>query len=160
RADREFLAAADSRRRHDSVRHLRLLSDAPSARGARRRGEPRLVGAHVSDDVRRADRVRARVPFVSGRVSALLARAVIAAAAVAELVAGIRYGTFAASDHDPYGYVSQADAMARGALRVDQRFARAMSWPDAALTFCPPGWRPGTADGFIVPVYSPGLPIA
>ena len=38
-----------------------LLPDAQAAGRSRRRGEPRLVGAHVPNDVRRADRVRARV---------------------------------------------------------------------------------------------------
>src|SRR5207247_9818795 len=40
---------------------VRLLPDAAAARGPRGRREPCLVGAHVSDDVRGADRVRARV---------------------------------------------------------------------------------------------------
>ena len=50
-----------ARHRHDGVRPLRLLPDAQAAGGSRRRGEPRLVGAHVSNDVRGADRVCARV---------------------------------------------------------------------------------------------------
>ena len=71
---------------------------------------------------------------------------------------GVHHGTFAAADSDPYGYVSEADLIARGALRIDQRFASAMPWPHPELTFSPPGYRPA-ADGFIVPVYSPGLPM-
>ena len=47
------------------VRPLRLLSDAASAGGSRGRGEPRLVGAHVSDDVRRPGRLRARLPVLT-----------------------------------------------------------------------------------------------
>ena len=50
---------------HDRLRALCLLSDAETPRGSRGRGEPRLVGTHVSDDVRRADRVRARLPPVT-----------------------------------------------------------------------------------------------
>jgi hypothetical protein len=98
---------------------------------------------------------------VSGREPVVwwLARALVAAASLAVLYVGIRYGTFAASDHDPYGYVSQADAMARGTLQIDQRFARVLSWPDVALTFCPPGWRPAATDGFIAPIYPAGLPV-
>ncbi len=40
---------------------VRLLPDAAPPRGSRRRREPRVLGAHVSDDVRRAGRVRARL---------------------------------------------------------------------------------------------------
>jgi hypothetical protein len=87
-----------------------------------------------------------------------VASAITAIGALAVLAAGIHHGTFAASDSDPYGYVSEADLMARGALRIDQRFALAMPWPHPDLTFSPPGYRP-TSDGFIVPIYSPGLPV-
>jgi hypothetical protein len=72
-------------------------------------------------------------------------------AAIATATVGVRFGTFAAADSDPYGYVSQADLMARGSLRVDQRFASTMPWPAPELTFSPPGYRP-TPDGFIVPI--------
>ena len=88
-----------------------------------------------------------------------LAFAVAAAGALAILSAGIRHGTFVAADSDPYGYVSEADAMANGSLRIDQQFVRTMTWPQADLTFCPPGWRPAPVRGFIVPIYPPGLPI-
>jgi hypothetical protein len=86
------------------------------------------------------------------------ASAITAVAALAVLAVGIHHGTFAAADSDPYGYVSEADLMARGVLRIDQRFASAMPWPHPELTFSPPGYRPA-ADGFIVPIYSPGLPL-
>jgi len=84
---------------------------------------------------------------------------VAALASVAVVYAGIHYGTFAAADNDPYGYVSEADAMANGTLRVDQQFARTFDWPHAELTFSPPGWRPAPVRGFIVPVYPSGLPM-
>ena len=42
-----------------------LLPHAQAARRSRDRREPRLVGAHVPNDVRRANRVRARVPSLA-----------------------------------------------------------------------------------------------
>jgi len=81
----------------------------------------------------------------------------LVAAAVAAI--GISRGTFAAADTDPYGYLSEADAMASGSLRLDQRSLQGMPWPDADATLSPPGWQPATITGFIVPVYSPGLPL-
>ena len=86
-------------------------------------------------------------------------KAIPALAALAVLVVGVQNGTFAAADTDPYGYVSEADAIAHGALRIEQPFARSMPWPDAEATFAPPGWEPGTTGGFIVPAYPPGLPL-
>ena len=49
---------------------LRLLPDAAPSRGSRRRREPRVLGAHVPNDVRRADRLRARVRLSERRRSA------------------------------------------------------------------------------------------
>ena len=60
-----FGPAARARRRDDRLRRLRLLPDAAPAGRSRRRGEPRLLGAHVSNDVRRAGRLRARVSALS-----------------------------------------------------------------------------------------------
>ena len=71
---------------------------------------------------------------------------------------GIEHGTFVAADSDPYGYVSEADLMTHGALRVDQSFARGMPWPFPEWSFSPPAYRP-VAGGFIVPTYPPGLPL-
>lgn len=78
-------------------------------------------------------------------------------AALALLVISIERGTYAASDSDPYGYISQADLMTHGTLRVAQPFVREMPWPFPEWTFSPPAYRP-VADGFIVPSYPPGLP--
>jgi hypothetical protein len=89
----------------------------------------------------------------------LVANAVIAVAAIAALAVGVVYGTFAAADTDPYGYLSQADALAHGSLRIDQRSLQDVPWPDAEATFSPPGWRPATVHGFIAPIYSSGLPL-
>jgi hypothetical protein len=85
--------------------------------------------------------------------------ALVAAAAVSAFVIGVAYGTFAASDTDPYGYVSEAELIAAGTLRVDQRALLDMPWRDAELSFIPDGYRPATEPGFIVPTYPPGLPL-
>ena len=52
--------------RHDGVRHLRVLPDAAPSRGSRGRREPRLLGAHVPDDVRRPDRLCGRLSVYDG----------------------------------------------------------------------------------------------
>ena len=57
--------AAPAVGRHDRVRGLRLLPDAAPARRSGRRREPRLLGAHVSNDVRRPGGVCARLPFLA-----------------------------------------------------------------------------------------------
>src|SRR5436309_1014810 len=81
------------------------------------------------------------------------------AAALAAAFIGIHYGTYTAGDSDPYGYVSEADLIARGSLRVEQQFARTMPWPLPEWTFAPLGYRPAPEHGFIVPTYPAGLPI-
>jgi hypothetical protein len=75
------------------------------------------------------------------------------------IVFGVRYGTFVASDTDPYGYVSEAEFLARGTLQIDQRFALQMPWRDAEASFVPAAYRQATEPGFIVPTYPPGLPL-
>ena len=87
------------------------------------------------------------------------AAAVMAAAALIAFFVGVRKGTFVPADTDPYGYVSQADAIAGGSLRVDQRFALSMPWHGAEASFVPPGYDLATVPGFIVPKYSTGLPL-
>jgi 4-amino-4-deoxy-L-arabinose transferase-like glycosyltransferase len=81
------------------------------------------------------------------------------ALAVAVFVFGVRYGTFVAADTDPYGYVSEAEFIARGTLRIDQRFALDMPWREAEASFIPVAYKEGTRPGFIVPTYPPGLPL-
>jgi hypothetical protein len=80
-------------------------------------------------------------------------------ATLGALVIGIRYGTFAASDTDPYGYVSQAELIASGKLRVDQRFALSLPWREAEASFIPAGYKRAPVEGFIVPTYPAGLPL-
>ena len=51
--------------RHDALRRLGLLPDAAQARGSCGRGKSRFLGAHVSNDVRRADRICVELPVVA-----------------------------------------------------------------------------------------------
>ena len=88
-----------------------------------------------------------------------MAPGIALAAALAATFIGIHYGTYTAGDSDPYGYVSEADLIARGSLRVEQQFARTMPWPLPEWTFAPLGYRPAPEHGFIVPTYPAGLPI-
>lgn len=69
------------------------------------------------------------------------------------------YGTFAAADTDPYGYVSQADLMASGTLHVDLGFARMLEIRDGESALVPPGYTLAPDRRSAVPVYSPGLPL-
>ena len=91
-------------------------------------------------------------------------RWVTLAAASIVLALGITYGSFVAADGDGFGYVSQADLIAHGALSLAQPIARDMPWPFADWTFAPAGYRPGPVSGggvsaIIVPTYPPGLPL-
>lgn len=80
-------------------------------------------------------------------------------AAVTAFGLGIRYGTFAAADTDPYGYVSQAELIGGGRLRVDQRYVLSMPWRDAEESFIPAGYKRAPVAGYIVPTYPVGLPL-
>src|SRR5438093_7506216 len=88
-----------------------------------------------------------------------LASSIAISAALVVFAVAIHNATFSAGDTDPYGYVSEADLIAHGSLRVEQQFARAMPWPLADWTFAPLGYRPAPTRGFIVPIYPPGLPL-
>jgi len=83
--------------------------------------------------------------------------AIVASLAVG--IVGLRWGTFAASGVDAYGYVSQAALWTRGSLRVEQPFVAKVSWPAADWAFAPMGYRPAVDGHAIVPSYSPGLPL-
>jgi hypothetical protein len=79
--------------------------------------------------------------------------------AVAITVAGLSLGSKAAGGSDSYGYVSQAELWLSGHLRVDQPWVDQVPWPNAAQTFSPLGYQPGTTHATITPTYSPGLPM-
>ena len=84
---------------------------------------------------------------------------VIAAAALWVCLAGLLWGTWAASGADSYGYVSESQLLLDGSLVLDQPLARQVPWEDADWTFSPLGYRPGLDPGTIVPVYPVGLPL-
>lgn len=82
-----------------------------------------------------------------------------AALALAAAVLGLRFGTFAASGADSYGYVSQADLWLEGRLIIDEPLADQAEWRNANWTLTPFGYRPGDDRGTMVPTYAPGLPM-
>jgi hypothetical protein len=99
----------------------------------------------------------ARGGSVSASASRLLTALTIAmAVAVGGL--GMWKGAFVAGDGDAFGYVSEADLIAHGTLRIEQQFVRALPWPFADWSFAPAGYRPATERGFIVPTYPIGVP--
>jgi hypothetical protein len=81
------------------------------------------------------------------------------AIAIVVLFLGVRYGTRVAGGADSYGYVSQADAWARGAVEIKQHWADRVPWPVVDRTFTPLGYRPSQDRRGIVPTYPPGLPL-
>jgi hypothetical protein len=86
-----------------------------------------------------------------------LAIAIVLAAAAAGI--GVAFGTYSASAADGAGYVSQADLLARGHIAFHEPLIRRATWPEAAWTFAPLGYRPGRETDEIVPTYPPGLPL-
>ena len=79
--------------------------------------------------------------------------------AISVVLLGMLYGTEVAGGADPYGYISEAELLLAGHLRVTQPWVAGMPWPDADWTFAPIGFRPGTIPHTIVPLYPPGLPL-
>jgi asparagine N-glycosylation enzyme membrane subunit Stt3 len=84
---------------------------------------------------------------------------VAVALALAAAALGLRFGTFAASGADSYGYVSQADLWLDGRLIIDEPLADQAEWRNANWTLTPFGYRPGDDRGTMVPTYAPGLPM-
>ena len=89
-----------------------------------------------------------------------LAAGLAVAMALAVGALGIWKGSFVAGDGDAFGYVSEADLIAHGSLRIEQQFVRTLPWPFADWSFAPAGYRPATIRGFIVPTYPVGVPLA
>jgi hypothetical protein len=81
------------------------------------------------------------------------------ALAVVVAALGLWKGSFVAGASDAFGYVSEADLIAHGSLRVEQQFVRTLPWPFADWSFAPAGYRPATVRGFIVPTYPVGVPL-
>lgn len=92
-----------------------------------------------------------RVP--PGVIACALAAAVCALGAV--------YGSRAIGGADEYGYVSEAELWLHRDLKIEQPFVAGMTWPAPGTTMAPLGYRAFHADDrIIVPIYSPGLPMA
>ncbi len=78
--------------------------------------------------------------------------------AIISTTLAIAYGSFVAGGADQYGYISEARLWMKGNLTVHEPLANilgSMPWSVAPL-----GYRPAIAPGAIVPIYSPGLPLA
>jgi hypothetical protein len=74
-------------------------------------------------------------------------------------VAAIEFGTFAVGGSDSYGYVSQAELLARGRLVEVVPRNPAFTWPDVPTTLTPLAYKRGRTSGTLAPVYPPGLPL-
>ena len=74
------------------------------------------------------------------RGSALAVMLSVAVGAIA-----LSYGTFAAGGSDSYCYLNQAELFAAGRTHDAQLLASSAPWPDAVLTFVPPGHIPAAA---------------
>jgi hypothetical protein len=84
--------------------------------------------------------------------------AIVLAAAAAGT--GVAFGTYSASAADGAGYISQADLLAQRRIAFNEPLIHRATWPEAAWTFAPLGYRPGRQSDEIVPTYPPGLPLA
>ncbi|MGH9146443.1 MAG: ArnT family glycosyltransferase, partial [Vicinamibacterales bacterium] len=106
-----------------------------------------------------SDAVRTRLV----RASTLLrrnSRLVGMGIAAGTLIVGTSCGAFTAAGADPYGYVSQARLWTTGSVVQPQdQLAREAPWANAAWSFSPLGYRPGTDPSYVVPAYPAGLPL-
>ena len=128
----------------------RVLLLAALALVAYRLAGGRFPVARLAESVRHAAASLARQP-----------RRIAIALAVVWMCVIVAWSTRIAGGADSYGYVSQADLWLQRDLKIEQPWTTEVPWPDARWTFTPLGYRPGPAehDLFIVPTYSPGLPI-
>jgi hypothetical protein len=93
-------------------------------------------------------------------MSARVASAIAACAAMAALVVGVVFGTYVAGGSDSSCYLNASRLLARGHVGLDQPLVRDAPWPHAESTFTPAGFSPSPADpAFLVPICSPGLPL-
>ncbi len=80
--------------------------------------------------------------------------------AVCTGMVGLGLGALVAAGADPYGYVSQSLLWLRGnPVQPNVPLALDASWPIAAWTFCPLGYKPSHIAGLVVPTYAVGLPL-
>jgi hypothetical protein len=117
------------------------------------------IAAYVLAAVIERGRIRATLEAVYSRIGThALAIAIVLAAAHAAI--GVSFGTYSASAADGAGYISQADLLAQRRITFNEPLIFRATWPEAAWTFAPLGYRPGRQGDEIVPTYPPGLPLA
>ncbi len=86
------------------------------------------------------------------------APAIAALVAIASSIVAAMFCIRAAGGADAYGYISEARLWAEGRLIVPDELAALE--PQIGPAFAPLGYIPATTPGAIVPIYSPGLPLA
>jgi hypothetical protein len=74
------------------------------------------------------------------------------------LAIAVVYGGRVAGGADAFGYLSEAALVGAGRLGIDQSFAAALPWPNAAGSFVPIAYRLG-AGNVMGPTVAPGLPL-
>jgi hypothetical protein len=92
-------------------------------------------------------------PFLHRHATSI---AIVLAAACAGT--GFAFHTFAAHSTDPSGYVSTSRLLLTGSLVRVEPLVKAFGWHAGGWNFSPLGFRPGVADGDIVPTYPLGFP--
>ncbi len=116
---------------------------------------PRPVRASWRAGVSALGRIRRRLP---GQPSAATVAALLLAAATVAL--GIGRGALVAGGSDSYGYVSQAQLWASGTLRMERpSLAEELDDLVPHEAFGPLAYIPSPDGTFLVPMYSPGLPM-
>ena len=102
--------------------------------------------------------IRASVPRAFAALSGL--GWVVPPLAVAwTLTASLWFGTHAAGGADSYGYVSQAELLARGRLTDVMPLNAAFNWPEVPYTLTPLAYARNEHPGELAPIYPPGLPL-
>jgi hypothetical protein len=102
---------------------------------------------NLSQQAQRADR------------STIISAAVAVAAAAFACGMGLKLGTYAAADTDPYGYVSQADLLAGGSTRIALNPERFPPIPGNEAAWAPAGYVVAADHRSVVPMYPAGLPL-
>ena len=94
-----------------------------------------------------------------GRLHAL-APALAVLLVVVVVAVAVAYSSRVAADSDAYGYVSQAELWMKGRLVQHDPLASTLGTRFSPRLLAPLGYVPGEAQGTIVPLYPPGLPMA
>ena len=87
----------------------------------------------------------------------LATRAVVPVLVAWALFAGLCFGTYAAGGADSFGYLSQAQLLARGRLTDTMPRHEGFDWPDVPATLTPLAYTRNAVPDVLVPVYPPGL---